>query len=147
MSYPTARITSQQNGVAVVETQSQPYYRQMYHIPERDAEKWIQAKLEELRAKVRPSIPYVHPVLSWEERWGEYETEEYEPEEELPSQTMVTEYDNLFLPENESKQSTVPQVDDQPEKEGWTNVKRKFRFRPVPLDDWSIDPPGMSKAK
>jgi hypothetical protein len=143
MSYPTARITSQQNGIAVMETQSQSYYRQMYHVPEKDAEKWIQAKLDELRNKVRPSTPYVHPILSWEERWGEYETEEYEPEEELSSQVMVTEYDNLFLPENEV-QSTIPQVNNQPEEEGWTNVKRKFRFRPVPLD---IPFPDTPKAK
>jgi hypothetical protein len=141
MSYPTARITSRQDGIAIVEAQSQPYYRQMHLVLAKDAEKFIQTKLEELRTKSRSSIPYIHPTLSWEERWGEYETEEYEPEELVPSKIMVTEYDNLFLPENENKQLPIPQINNQSGEEGWTNVKRKSKFRLVPLDVQTPDTP------
>jgi hypothetical protein len=134
MSYPTARVTSRQDGVAAIEVYPRAYYRQMHYLPVGEAEQWIQHKLEEMRNSVLYSV-----FNSWfsdkktnknfrsldsfpeEDRWKGYESEEYEPEEPLPSETMITEYDALFMPENKA---VIPEITQSSE---WSNVKRKYK--------------------
>jgi hypothetical protein len=121
MSYPTACITSRQDGVAAIEVYPRAYYRQMHYLPVGEAEQWIQQKLEEMRSKNSRVTFRSLDSFPEEDRWKGYESEEYEPEEPLPSETMITEYDVLFMPENKA---VVPEITQSSE---WSNVKRKYK--------------------
>lgn len=130
MSYPTARITSRQNGIAIIEVYPRAYYRQIHYILENDAEKWMKEKIDQIKLKAEIQKPYEH-VVSNEDRWnGGYDSDEYEPEEPLPIDPLITEYDNLFLPENKNEEQNK---DEKPQDE-WTSVKRKYKLKTISYD-------------